>query len=393
MKKNIFFIFIVISLFLYSFTQVDLNLTLSHISLWYAIQDFFQNIGYFNRPFSTLLYILIILSLFIFYFFILKLADKNKFSLKSFWQIVIISSLILLFSYPAFSYDLFNYMFDARIITKYGQNPYLHKALDYPTDPWTNFMRWTHRYYPYGPFWLIVTVPLSFLGMGFFLPTMYLFKALIVASYLGTIFIINKILVKHSKANILSGLFFFAFNPLVIIESLVSAHNDMLMIFLAMLAIFLLFEKKYIGSIFFLLLSGAIKFATFIVLPLFILKIVLDREKKMRLNNFIFAFLSLMLISLMAVIMRTQFQPWYLLYLIPFASLIAEKKFISWPLIIMSFGALLLYIPYLYTGGYNTPIPFILNSIIIFFTIFAIIVFIVILLKNNRLSIVKTDEN
>src|SRR3989344_7264882 len=142
-----FYVLTIIFLFLYSFTQVDLNLTLSQFSLWQITQKFFQQIGYFNRPLSTTFYILIIFLLFGFYFFFLSLASKNKIRKNKIWFLTIVSTIILSFSYNAFSYDLFNYMFDAKIITHYGQNPYLHKALDFSTDPMLNFMRWTHRTY------------------------------------------------------------------------------------------------------------------------------------------------------------------------------------------------------------------------------------------------------
>ena len=139
------YLVLVIGLFLYSFTQVDLSLTLSQWSIWQVIQKFFQHIGYFQRPLSTFLYIVIILLLFISYFLFLLLAHKKKVTRKQIWILVIATSIILTFSYNAFSYDLFNYIFDAKIVTFYHQNPYEQKALDYFNDSWTNFMRSTHR--------------------------------------------------------------------------------------------------------------------------------------------------------------------------------------------------------------------------------------------------------
>ena len=46
-----------IALFLYSYTQVDLNLTLSTVNIWQYIQKAFQYIGYYERTFSTLIYL------------------------------------------------------------------------------------------------------------------------------------------------------------------------------------------------------------------------------------------------------------------------------------------------------------------------------------------------
>src|SRR3989344_2200797 len=288
------YILIIIALFLYSFTQVDLNLTLSQFSLWQIAQKFFQHIGYFNRPLSASFYIIIVLLLFGLYTFFLYLASKNKISKKRVWFLTIISTVILSFSYNAFSYDLFNYMFDAKIITHYAQNPYLHKALDFSNDPMLNFMRWTHRTYPYGPSWLILTVPLSFIGFNFFLPTFFLYKFLSSLSFLGTAYFISKILKKISPKNELYGLTLFVFNPLIIIEVLVSSHNDLPMIFFAVLSLHLLINKKYFTSVLSLLFSIGIKFATFFLLPIFLYPLFTKNKNQINwaklLNYIIFFF-------------------------------------------------------------------------------------------------------
>src|SRR3989338_9479165 len=293
------YVLTIIFLFLYSFTQVDLNLTLSQFSLWQIAQKFFQQIGYFNRSLSTSFYILIVLLLFGFYFFFLSLASKNKISKKQVWFLTIISTVILSFSYNAFSYDVFNYMFDARIVTHYGQNPYLHKALDFSSDPMLNFMRWTHRTYPYGPAWLFLTVPLSFIGFNFFLFTFFLFKFLGSLSFLGTAYFIAKILKKASPKNELFGLSLFVFNPLVIIETLVSSHNDMVMIFFGVLSLYLLVNKKYITSILYLIFSIGIKFATVSLLPIFLFPLFTKNKSQIdwaKFLNFLVPLLSIPLI-------------------------------------------------------------------------------------------------
>lgn len=143
---------VIISLFLYSFTQVDLGLTLTRLSIWQEAQRFFQHIGYFQRPLSAELYIGILTLLFVFYFFFLSFVKKNLISKKQLWTVIIATATLLTFSYNAFSHDLFNYIFDAKIVTYYNQNPYLHKALDYAGEPMLAFMHWTHRTYPYGPY-------------------------------------------------------------------------------------------------------------------------------------------------------------------------------------------------------------------------------------------------
>lgn len=196
-------------LFLYSFTQVDLGLTLTKASIWQGIQKSFQYIGYFDRGLSAFFFVAIILLLFAMYFLTLQVVRKGVLERRQVWAIIISVGVILFLAYNAFSYDLFNYIFDAKIVTVYHQNPYTHTALDFPQDKMLGFMHWTHRTYPYGPAWLAISLPLSFAGMNHFLPTLYLFKLLALLAYLGTVFYIEKILKKIGIKDALFGLVFF----------------------------------------------------------------------------------------------------------------------------------------------------------------------------------------
>lgn len=358
---SFFYLITIIGLFFYSFTQVDLSLTLSRWSVWQVFEKSFQHIGYFNRPLSTAFFIAILVLLFIFYLSFLLFSGKNKVSGKQIWVLVIVTAVILSFSYNAFSYDLFNYMFDAKIVTHYHQNPYAFRALDFPGDPMLSFMHWTHRFYPYGPVWLILTVPLSFLGFNFFLPTLFLFKFLASLSYLGIAIFLTKILRKISPKDEIFGLVFFALNPLIIIEGLVSAHNEMPMMFLAMLSLFLFLNKKYFPSLVLIILSVGVKFATAFMLPVYVFAYFLSRTNKKININLVFSLtVFLMVIPVIIGSIRTNFQPWYLLSVLPFAALIGKKHYVFIPVIIMSFFALLEYIPFLFRGDWNPPGPAIL---------------------------------
>jgi len=351
----------VIGLFLYSFTQVDLGLTLSRWSVWQIIEKYFQHIGYFQRPPSSFLFTGIILLLFFFYLMILKSIKKGKIERKELWSLIILVTVILVFSYNAFSYDFFNYIFDAKIVTHYFQNPYLHKALDYPGDPMLSFMHWTHRLYPYGPIWITLTIPLSFIGLQFFLPTFFLFKIFIAASFLGTVYFIGKILQKSKPHDEFFGVAFFALNPLVIVESLVSAHNDIVMMFFGMWAVYLLMNMRYVRSIILFALSVGVKFATAAIFPVYALIIYLQKKNK-RINwQLMFVFMAIfMIIPIILASFRTSFQPWYLLDILPFVALISTDYYAFIPGIVVSLFAVFEYLPFLYTGNWDNPVPLIL---------------------------------
>ncbi len=355
-------------LFFYSFTQVDLSLTLSKASIFQTIEKSFQYVGWFNRPVSTYLYIAVFAILFFLYLATIRLVSKNKLSRKKIWLAIFIMTGILTLSYNAFSYDLFNYVFDAKIVTFYHQNPYIHKALDFPNDPMLSFMRWTHRVYPYGPIWLGLTIPLSFVGANIFIVTVYLFKIMIASFFLLTVWSIERIGKTLKFENVLLPVVAFAFNPFVLSESLVSAHNDIVMMGLALYATSLLMDKKTVkGSVVYILSIG-LKFATAFSFAGYILLLLFKKTKYV-----IEASIILSIVAVIVASMRTNFQPWYLLYVVPFAVLLIGKRYARYPLYIFSTASVIYYIPFLYSGNWNNPIPMILNTIVIGATVLSIV--------------------
>ena len=353
-------ILVSILLLLYSFTQVDLSLTLSQVSIWQGIQKAFQYVGYFNRPLSTTIYLLILGAMFAMYLITLKLIKDKLINWKVLIMIIVGVSVVLFISYNAFSYDLFNYIFDAKIVTFYHSNPYIHRALDYPSDPMLSFMHWTHRTYPYGPIWLLISIPLSLAGLGYFIVTFYLFKLIMVASFILSVFAVRKIAESFGLDSNLA-VAAFALNPLVLIECLVSAHNDIVMMMFGLFAVLSFIKGEYIRSSIVLLLSIFLKFATVILIPAIILKGIF----KISTDLFIYTLILCGIIAVVLATYRTNFQPWYLLYVIPFAALAARKYFVMIPLFLLSIAGLLQYLPYLYLGNWDPPVPIILNYIML----------------------------
>ncbi len=341
------------ALFLYSLTQIDLSLTFSKLSIWQTIEKSFQQVGYFNRPLSTAIFLVILTLLSIHYFAFIFLAMKKRISRKQVWFLVLAGFVVLVFSYNAFSYDLFNYIFDAKIITHYHLNPYFYKALDFPNDPMLSFMRWTHRYYPYGPAWLFLTAPISFIGLNIFSLTFFLFKIFISGFFLGTVYFIEKIVRKVSPENEIYALVFFGLSPLVLIESVVSVHNDIVMMFFAVFGLYLVLNKKLIFSLIAIIFSYFIKEVT--ILLLFPVLIFQNPIKKIFLSseNFFRLCVLAMIAGFVYVLTKLEVQPWYFLWVIPFISLLKPNRYIFLLTTGVSLGLLLRYTPFLYQGDWN----------------------------------------
>ncbi len=321
------FYFIILALFsIYSYSLIDPNLTLFSNQLWELFRNNIIYLGYYQRSISSYIFLSFIVLLFFFHFYLVKNSKKFR-PLK----LALGVGLILIFSYPFLSHDFFNYMFDAKIVTFYGANPYIKKALDFPGDPWLRFMHWTHRTYPYGPVFLPLTLLPSFLSLGKLVMNFFLFKLLFAAFYFTAVYFLSKI---NSRWAVI-----FATQPLILVEGLINSHNDMVALSLAVIGIYFLFKKK-IWARWFLFFSAGIKYMTG---PL----LFLSKNKKSKIN-------ILVVILIISVLIYFSFwqeiQPWY--YLAAFAFLPFYEQLII-RLNIFFAGLLFSYYPYIAFDFWN----------------------------------------
>jgi hypothetical protein len=333
---------ILLGFFLYSYTQVDLNLTLSRVSIWQTIQKSFQYIGYYQRPVSTLIFSILIAGLFLLYGVVLYLIAKGQLTKKQILLLILCVTGIGIFAYPAFSYDIFNYLFTAKTVLVYKLNPYVVKPLALSgIDPWLSFLRWTHLVSAYTPLWILFSLFPFMAGFGLFLPSLFLTKAMLAAFFLITVWSIYTIAYSLHPKNALFSCAVFALNPLVIIESVISPHNDIMMMAFACLAWVYAIQGYTYRSYIFLALSTATKLMTGMLYP-----VAFTGWKR-------YMALCFMSIALMIGFIRKELLPWYFLWVMPYIALTSDQI----NLVILSFGCslglILRYAPFIYFGDYG----------------------------------------
>lgn len=332
-----FYGLILVATGVYSYFLIDPNITFFQSPLWVGFRDWAVYLGYYRRDISWVIYLVLLISLFVFHFFLLR-----KFKQHSAVKIAGLITLLGCVSYPFFSHDLFNYLFDARILTHYGLNPYAYTALDFQKDLWTRFMHWTHRTYPYGPTFLPLTLIPSFLGLGKFSITFFLYKLMNGTLYFIAVYLFNK---KNRRLALL-----FATQPIIVIEGLINAHNDMIAVSLGIIGIYLL-EKKYsLWSHILFLISFGIKYIT---APLLLFFASERNFKKVNLRHTHVVLIAfVMQIALVTYLCYAyEIQPWYTLSLfvfLPYFPQFIEK------LNILFFGLLLSYYPFIRFGVWTS---------------------------------------
>lgn len=374
MKNKIIFIFYFIFFVLlawWSWTLTAPNLILSSWPPYWQWQQWLWQNFYSNRQFISQFYLLTLIGFFLAFLFLL--AQQKFATVKHFLLTFVLLSLPLLFSFNALSFDVFNYLFNAKMVAVYQANPHQQVALDFSSDPWTRFMHNTHTAAPYGYGWTGISLVPFYTSFGKFLPAWFSFRLLNFILLIAAFFVIFAGQKKVFGKNNWSTLALFFFNPLVLIELIMNMHNDLWMMLPALFALLLLYPQEKNQQFFpvkitnillsfsLLAFSISIKYASIILVPFWLFLLLLPFLAKIKTKlQFLFQFLYHYLFDFASVFMflpllsaRSQlFHPWYLIWSLIFLPFV-KNKIIQTSLIVLSFSSLLRYLPYLQENGYN----------------------------------------
>lgn len=391
----VLFILILFFYSVFSYILTEPNLILSSNPVYWNFQTKLWENFYHDPKFITAAYIFLIISMFFCYLWILSKLKKRKeifkldFSSVHLWVYTAVI-LPLFLSYNALSHDIFNYIFNARMVLKWGYNPHIKTALDFAQiDDWVRFMHNTHTTAPYGYGWTGLSLIPSFLGMEKLLPTLFMFRVFMLIGVLFLYCALQHLSVTLNKRKLyVHELALVFLNPLFLIEVVSNYHNDLWMMAPAILGVSMILrlmqpsiikrtvKQKMItfalaSSL--LILSISIKLVTILYVPLFILVLMLaffiDKysdliRKRFKLpipKQFISA--GLLMVSswvekyiptVLAIVMfiplftdrSQQFLPWYLLWILVWVPFIKNKTFRN-TILIFSFSSLLRYVPWL----------------------------------------------
>lgn len=308
---------------------------------------------YRQRFLATAVYCGLVIGLFAIYIFFLKKIEKKDFTARIIWRIIFLGIVILFFAYPAFSYDLFNYMATSRVTFLYKENPYLVMPLEITNEPMLKFMHAANKTALYGPVWILLTSLPHWLGKGNLFLSIFTFKALVVSFYLLLVWLIWKL----SNKNLWS-LAFFALNPLVVIETLVNGHNDVVMMALAILSFSLLKRKKLILSFLALTASVLIKFATVCLVPVWIYAFwLMIKGKKINWSKVWLGGTGTMLMIFLLSPLREELYSWYLIWPLSLVVFLPQKKILLPVLTAFSFGLMFRFAPFLYFDSWSGLTP------------------------------------
>lgn len=349
MKKGIIFLFGLLLCFftIFSFLFVDPNL--------HYLKNFYTGFFSDHRGIVTLIYILFVLIFFCFYIYFIRAVVNHKVKGKDIISIISIVVITLFFSYPAvFSYDIFNYMTTAKVSFFYWENPYIIMPVEFIGEPFLSFTHAANKLALYAPFWIILTGIPFLLSFGNFIFMLYSFKLLVSFFYIATAILLWKLTKNYLPVVI------FTLNPLVVIEVMIGGHNDIVMMFFALLSFYLLRQKKILFGLVSITLSVLIKYATIILFPIFLYTVwIIIQGKKPVWDKVFISSAGLMFFIFLLSPLREEIYPWYAIWFLVFIALVPSKKNILYTGITFSFGLLFRYVPFMALGTYFGPTPII----------------------------------
>ncbi len=358
---------------IWSFTQVEPNLVLSNREWLWQLQQKAWEIGFNNRRLSTSLFVVILSLLSLGYTGILLRLNKKRETYIHAWRWWLVAVVILLFSYPALSHDIFNYAFNAKMVWKYKASPHVQVAQEFAADPWLAYMHNIHTPAPYAYGWTIISLIPSVIAGEQIKTAIVVFRFFIIGWLLVTIYSWLKV-TKSNQIWIIAV----ALHPLILIETVSSIHNDIVMMGLVALAIVAGVNAKKTGKkrwVFLSLLlyfgSVSIKYATITLVGVMVLYLLRNRIPVIRRVSW-GAWATLAMIVPLLLPQGKYFLPWYAVWPLTLIPLIKEQ-ILRLMVILLGLTALLSYIPFLYLGEYS-PLVLQLRTLIIFIPVLSFLV-------------------
>lgn len=179
-----------------------------------------------------------------------------------------------------FSDDVYLYNLYGRTIATYGANPIVHPPATYGWDPHLSWVHWKDLPSSYGPAWLMLSAALSGLAPDSITAVVLVYRLAALAIHLATAAAVWFVLRQTSPRDALAGTVFYAWNPLVIVEVVGNAHNDVLVAMFGVLLIAATVQRAWVHAAFFGACAMMVKPFAALLLPGLALRIYQTRRDR-----------------------------------------------------------------------------------------------------------------
>ena len=133
--------------------------------------------------------------------------------------------------------DVYSYVFYGRIVAVYEASPYSSVPADYPADPFFEDVYWKSAPSFYGPLWTLLSAALAWVAGDRLGLAVSLFRGLTALAAILTGVLVWTILDRTDRRVAVQGTLLLIWNPLLVLESGLSGHNEAVMILFMTLAV------------------------------------------------------------------------------------------------------------------------------------------------------------
>lgn len=180
-----------------------------------------------------------------------------------------------------FSDDVYLYNLYGRTIAEYGANPLVHRPDAFPWDPHLPWVYWKHLPSSYGPLWLMLSGVASAAASDSITAVVLVYRAGGLAIHLATAAAVWYVLRQTAPREAMAGTLFYAWNPLIILEVVGNAHNDVLVALLAVLLVAATIQRAWGHAAFFGACALMVKPFALLLLPGLAMRIYQTRRSRM----------------------------------------------------------------------------------------------------------------
>ena len=188
---------------------------------------------------------------------------------------LILANLVVLLSAAAtpaiWSQYLYAYPLRGRIMAVYGENPYVTPMGRYLGDPFGAYcMPWSRPWVErFGPLWTLINVSAASVWPSSFGGTLLVYKLIALLVHGALLMLVLRTTSLAAPGAERKALLLYAWNPVVINELVLEAHNDGLMMLFGVLAFYALMRQRWAASMTLLVLGGLVKPPLWILIPIF----------------------------------------------------------------------------------------------------------------------------
>lgn len=183
----------------------------------------------------------------------------------------VLFAVALLLMFPVTAGDLFVYIFFGRIWVFQGLNPYITSPDMWPFDITSPYTVFPELATVYGALFTHLSAGLAWLAGDSLLRNVLLFKGAMVGFHALAALCVYLILKQTRPHLAWAGVFLVWWNPLVHFNAAGDGHNDITMMALVMVAFWLASRGRWSLACAMLVLSGSMKWVSFILIPIFAL--------------------------------------------------------------------------------------------------------------------------